>query len=66
MNAQELRDKYHAELRDRLAALEAERVEIQGILGEAPPKGGKWSEDRRRAQSRRMKRLHRAGVFKKR
>ena len=77
MNAKELRDKYHAELRARLAELDAERAEIIGELEEQAtthdepratsddrPRRG-WTEERRKAHSRRMRRMHREGKFRR-
>jgi hypothetical protein len=73
MDVTEATAKYHEELRARVKEVQAELKKILGILGEEevvlPPtprpnnSNGKWTEERRRQQSRRMKRLHREGRF---
>lgn len=75
MNVRELREAFARGLRERLKEVETEREEIKRSLefvlkgmaaGEdAPPKKGEWTKERRLAQSRRMKRLHRQGVFRR-
>jgi hypothetical protein len=79
MNVKELRAKYEEDLRARLTELDDERAQIVVILqggvvveerratsdDRAPRKKAVWSDARRKEQGRRMRRLHRQGVFKR-
>ena len=65
MTVDELRAQYVEALRARLKELVAEKERIEAELGESPPTTNKWTPERRAAHSRRMKRMHREGKFRR-